>query len=78
MILSFRLVPTQRERTLPLLELIIKFHYIRYGASIFVSAVPLVESFQQLLYNPQCFLVLESDTVLPPSQWSKVHFKSCA
>ena len=54
-------------------ELIIIFHYIRYGASIFVSAGALVESIQQLLYNPQCFLVLESDMILPPSQWSKVH-----
>ena len=56
---------------------IFKFHHIRYGASIFVAVLPLVESFQQLLHNPQCFLVLESDVTLPPSEWSKVYNYRC-
>ena len=44
----------------------------RYGASVFVSAISSVQSFQQLSYNPQCFFVLESDTTLPPTLWQQV------
>ena len=46
--------------------------YARYGASVFVSAVSLVQSFQRLPYNPQCFFVLESDSTLPPILWQEV------
>ena len=46
--------------------------YARYGASVFVSAVSLVQSFQRLPYNPQCFFVLESDSTLPPILWQQV------
>ena len=38
----------------------------RYGASIYVSAVSLPQSFQRLPYNHQCFLVLETNSTLPP------------
>ena len=44
----------------------------RYGASIFVSAVSLAQSFQRLSHNHHCFLVLETNPTLSPLLWEQV------
>ena len=47
----------------------------RYGASILVSAVSLPQTFQRLRYNHHCFLVLETNSTLPPPLWEHVRQK---
>ena len=37
--------------------------------------MPSAGTFEHLLHNPQCFLILESDAQLPPTKWSKVDLK---
>ena len=44
----------------------------RYGASIFAGTFPLLQAFQQIPYNPQCFFMLNSSKTLPPSRWNEV------
>ena len=44
----------------------------RFGASISVSGIPVVTTFERLYYNRQCFLLLKSDPKLPPTEWNKV------
>ena len=56
-----------------------KFYCYRFSSSIFVAGaiVPRAQAFKQLLYNPQCFLVLESNRKLPPSEWGQVQITNC-
>ena len=48
----------------------------RYGASILVSAVSLPQTFQRLPYNNHCFLILETNSTLPPPLCKQVRQKN--
>ena len=40
-----------------------------------MSAVSLPQTFQRLPYNHHCFLVLETNSILPPPLWKQIRQK---